>query len=289
MKRRRGIWAGGILAGLLVGVPLLLWGGYAVLALARHEHFYHGLPSSWWKRQLTVFGMRWDPQHHGVVMGRYFDYGQALSSSSIAPVAEYLGLSMPVNNGGLFSDPAASGVLCDFAQGGDEFWRLVALQQLSKMRLHPDLVIPELIAILKGDRPAPGPGTRTSVLGYLRDFGPTAAPAVPVIIDFLNGKIKAADGEARMDRLLGMQALRAIEPENMDMLIQLLESPYWEVRENAASTLGYNFGPKAQAAVPALLRVYEGKDPRAKRAAALALLRIDPEAVHKAGVPKGYE
>jgi HEAT repeat protein len=51
--RRRWVLAG--LVGLLLALPWLLWGTYALLALFRHEHFYHGLPSSYWERAVRAW------------------------------------------------------------------------------------------------------------------------------------------------------------------------------------------------------------------------------------------
>jgi hypothetical protein len=49
--RRRWVLAG--LSGLVLALPWLLWGGYTLLALAHGEHFYHGLPTSYWRSRLA--------------------------------------------------------------------------------------------------------------------------------------------------------------------------------------------------------------------------------------------
>jgi hypothetical protein len=289
MKPKRLLWAGGILTGLMVGVPLLLWSGYAVRALMRHEHFYHGLPSSWWQRQLTLMGPDYDPQQ-GMVTGKYADFARKLARSQVAPVTDYIGLSYPCTGGGLYNDPAAVAVLCDFVRDGDERLRLGAAQQLSMMHLHPEIAIPALIAFLKEDYPRAPPHQtdRLVAMSSLERFGPQAAPAVPALLALLNRKSKETDGDARNERRVAVQVLRTIDPDNMNLFIRLLEHSDWEIRSDAARMLGYHFGPKAKAAVPALVKMLGEKHSMSYRDAALMLLRIDPEAAHKAGVPKGY-
>jgi HEAT repeat protein len=290
MKRRRLLWAGGVLAGLLVGVPVLLWSGYAVLALLRHEHFYHGLPSSWWRRQFSLIGPCWDPQQRTLVPRRYYHVADALSRSRFAPVTDYLGMGLPPNGVGIYTDPAAAPMLCDFIRDGDAYTRVIAAQSLAEMRLYPEVAVPELIAVLKEDLAVRPYRFTVVAMNGLARFGPEAVPAVPVLLDVLNWDRAKTDGDAKEAQRFALQTLRAIEPDNMDLLIRLLESPNWEVRADVAQTLGYRFGPKAKAAVPSLVRMLGERDnPMTARTAALALLRIDPEAAHKAGVPKGYE
>jgi HEAT repeat protein len=292
MKRRRLLWVGGILAGLLVGLPVLLWSGYAALALYRHEHFYHGLPSSWWRRQVTRLGLHWVTPPPPTGTGRYLHVALALSQSRFAPVTNYLGISQLPDGTGLFGDPAAAPVLCDFIRDGDEDACLMAAQALSQMHLHPEVAIPALIAFLKEDRPPPYGEACSWAMGCLQNFGPQAAPAVPALLDRLNRKRRETVGDARREQLTALQALRAIDPDNMELLIGLLEHPSREIKQQTMITLSHQFGPKAKAAVPALVKMITQRDKREYlglyRPAALTLLRIDPEAAHKAGVPKGY-
>jgi hypothetical protein len=41
-----------VLAALLVVFPFLLWGGYAAVAVLQGQHFFRGLPSSYWARRV---------------------------------------------------------------------------------------------------------------------------------------------------------------------------------------------------------------------------------------------
>jgi hypothetical protein len=289
MKRKRLLWAGGILAGLLVGVPVLLWSGYAVLALLRHEHFYHALPSSWWRRQVTLMRPYWDPNRGFFVDGRYFAFTKTLASSRLGPVTDYFGLSTPANTGIALQDPAAAGVLCDLVQDGDAPLRYNSSYLLASMHLCPDVAIPELIRALDHF------GNRMGAIQILGRYGPQGTQAVPALLDFLNRESETRDNmpwledHAKMERGFAVEALRRIEPENLDMLIGLLKNPHRGVREQVAGILGYEFGPKAKAAVPALLKMRLEWKPPARPIARQALLLIDPEAAFKAGMPKDDE
>jgi hypothetical protein len=66
--KHRWLWASILLLLLVIG-PLVPWGYYAAAGLVRGEHSYHGLPSSYWSRQVRnlyarVFPLRppdsWD-------------------------------------------------------------------------------------------------------------------------------------------------------------------------------------------------------------------------------------
>jgi hypothetical protein len=289
MKRKRVGKVALILAGAVVAVPCLLWSGYAVLALLRHEHFYHGLPSSWWRRQLTLMAPEWTP-NGDVEVGRYAKFAGKLSASRFAPVTEYLGLSLG-SVGGPYKDPAAAGVLCDLVRDSEnEYLHVCAAHYLSMMHLHPEVVVPALSDVLQQDRPRTDPYRlyRSLAMSSLERYGPEAKTAVPVLLDCLYRKAKPPDWDAQNERLNAARVLCQIEPENIDRFIRMLEHPDPEIRGYAVSTLSSRFGPKAKAAVPALLKMYGGKDPNAKRAAAQTLLRIDPEAAYRSGVPKGY-
>jgi hypothetical protein len=108
VKRKRLVWAGGILAGLLVGLPLLLWGGYAVLALLRQEHFYHGMPSSYWRQKIR----RWRGP-------RTFPPDKPLPIPTLRRAADFFGLDVEgipgsnPNPADFRSNPAAVPVLTD--------------------------------------------------------------------------------------------------------------------------------------------------------------------------------
>jgi hypothetical protein len=287
MKRKRLVWAGGILAGVLVGVPVLLWSGYALLALLRQEHFYHGLPSGWWRGQFA----RWRGYNDETAKIEHGDYERIdrLSRSWVGPVTDYFAISQPLNGFAIFYDPAAAPVLCDLVRDGDVDTRLVAAEYLARKQLHPEIVVPAMIAVLEANRPPPHHRERLHAMLFLRAFGPIATAAVPALLNLLNGEFKGTAWDAKRERDLAMLSLRTIDPDNMDLFIRLLEHSDWEVRSDAARMLGYHLGPKAKAAVPGLVKMLGERHPVSHRTAALMLLRIDPEAAHKAGVPKGYE
>jgi hypothetical protein len=285
---------------LLVGVPLLVWSGYAVLALLRHEHFYHGMPSSWWRWQYTLIRPK---QVKGVnVETEYVKRAVALSGSAVGRVTDYIGISMNPSLPNFFNDPEAAPVLCDFIRDGDPDSRRMAAGICSQWRTYPEVVVPELIAVLKEDRPRKVFHilARQAAIGCLERYGPEAKAAVPLLLDCMNRNAKPSDGDAEDERSAAARALcqiehdsmdlliRMLEPDNVDLLIRMLEHPELQIWAGPGNSLGRQFGPKARAAVPALLKMYGSPDPHNKRAAALALLRIDPAAAHKAGVPKGF-
>jgi HEAT repeat protein len=288
MNRKRLLRAGGILAGLLVGVPLLLWGGYAVLALVRQEHFYHGLPSSWWRRQFE-WRSGYNEEDGLVYETRGYQRYDRLSGTWVGPVTDYLGISLETGTI-LFKDPAATPVLFDFIRDGNVDTRLRIAARFADLRVHPEVAIPALVAVVKMDRPPPHHRERLLAIAFLEKYGPQAAPAVPALLECLDRKrpeLQSADEGVALG--LAVQVLRTIEPEYMDMLMGLLDHPDPEFRAKAPRIVGLYLSPKAKPAVPAIVRLLADPNTMTYCVAARALLRIDPEAAHKAGVPKDYE
>jgi hypothetical protein len=105
-----------------------------------------------------------------------------------------------------------------------------------------------------------------------RNDGDRAAPAL----------LKAAKDKDKEVRNSSFWALGRVHPSpeaTIPVLIGGLDDSYQTARENAASALGFDYGPQAKAAVPALLRTLT-----TNVAASHALSQIDPEAAAKAGV-----
>jgi len=120
------------------------------------------------------------------------------------------------------------------------------------------------------------PGRRGAALNELGRFGPFAEPAVPVLIQLLHDKneaIRAAAADALGD-ILSDPAVA------IPALIACLDDP--DIDDAAAEALG-KFGPLAKAAVPKMLPLLHGGK-EARRAAKLALPKIDPEAASQAGI-----
>jgi HEAT repeat protein len=270
-KRRRLLWIAGILAGLLLGVPLLLWGGYAVLALLRQEHFFHGLPSSYWRRRVA----EWK---------RDGNAAEAWSASRWGRAAKYFGLAEPTPK--LWEDPAAAPMLCDIVRDGDPAERLWAATCLSALGMGAETAVPELIAALNDDPEERQQTDHVWAVQCLGEFRLRAKAAVPSILTLLWGpsfRWNHAEQQA------ALQAVLLIEPDNLDLVTELLTHTLPQICWKAADRLGGYFGPRAKGAVPALVDALNDEHDTVRHSAALALRRIDPQAAHKAGVPEGHE
>jgi hypothetical protein len=266
VKRKRLLWAGGILAGLLIGVPVLLWSGYAVLALLRHEHFYHGMPASWWG-------------HVTFWRGDHLDLALRLSRSRIGRVTDYLGISEPLSARDMFENPDLAPILCDFVRSGGRN-RCLGVAYLSDLRLHPEVVVPELIAVLWKPQIMWDDPPRTAAIGELQSFGPEARAATPLLLDLV---YKGTQKEQRA----ALNALANIEWYNTDLFLELLNHPDADIGEAAIRRLSER-EPKAKEAIPRLVelivRPKNDQERRLHQVAVEAVFAIDPEAARKAGV-----
>jgi HEAT repeat protein len=111
----------------------------------------------------------------------------------------------------------------------------------------------------------------------LGELGPAAKAAVPALIQALKSS----------DTVLHEPAIRALGKihSDPDVVIPLL-IPYLtndEVNDDAATALA-NYGKLAKAAVPNIIPLLHAKDDDARKAARVALKKIDPEAAASAGV-----
>jgi hypothetical protein len=121
------------------------------------------------------------------------------------------------------------------------------------------------------------PARRADDIKELGKFGSTAQSAIPVLIQVLKGNDDATRGAAA-------EALGEIHSDAdvcVPALIACLEGS--DIDDTAAEALG-KFGPLAKAAVPKLLPLLLHGGKEARRAAILALPKIDPETAAKAGI-----
>jgi len=109
------------------------------------------------------------------------------------------------------------------------------------------------------------------------NFGPPAKAAVPTLIQVLKGP------DARLYEP-AIEALGNIHSE-ADLVIPLLISYLTnkDLDDEAATALG-NYGSLAREAYPKIVPLLKANDDDARRAAHIALKKIDPEAAAKAGV-----
>jgi HEAT repeat protein len=179
------------------------------------------------------------------------------------------------------------------AKHTDRKLRYFVTVTLGEIGLADDCVLPALIQLLKDEYPE----IRVAAVSALREMGPAAVDAVPALTEELDDKsirlevlyalagmgpsakaavpaltelLKTATG---YDQLLAAQALWKID-ENVDLvvpaLIRALNDPFMPIRRDAADALG-EIGPRARAAIPALIATRDYKPqprPKAKAPAA---------------------
>ena len=146
----------------------------------------------------------------------------------------------------------------------DPFSGAACLSQVGRAaRYHP---LASRAATLPAKQLGPNdPDMREAVVGALRGLGPAAIPALTLALTNLNETVRtrAASLLAEID-----SAETAVLP-----LRGLLRDPKPEVRRAAADGLG-NFGTRAAAAGPDLLRLLQDPDPLVRLSAAGALAQI---------------
>src|SRR5437870_5216055 len=190
--RRR--WLLAVLAGLVLALPLLLWTGYAVLALLGHEHFYHGLPTSYWS---MVVRRANEDSDRAMAAGCL---GPAPPVSRLDELLESVGLGW--GSGILNGDPATVPVLADLLGDDDQEVRWMAATALGAIGPPAETAVPALTRAL-GDPYYLVRWTSADALGYI---GPGARSAVPALTEAL--------GDAEKDvRESAANALRTIDPE----------------------------------------------------------------------------
>jgi HEAT repeat protein len=120
---------------------------------------------------------------------------------------------------------------------------------------------------------------REQVVELLASFGPAARAALPVLLTLFDRN------QARAEVL---RSLVQIDPEaerTQTALIAGLRDEDYLVRM-AALELSKKFGPKARAAVPALLELLKDEENEwARGQVGNALKKIDPEPYQRAGLP----
>lgn len=137
--------------------------------------------------------------------------------------------------------------------------------------------VPELVRIFDQN---PSPRSQAAIARAFTAIGPGAKLAVPSL---LRGATGTNDG-LRYTSLLAFSQIQAEPNLVVPVFINALQDPDPDNRYEAAWGLGA-FGTNARAAVPALVKFIESKDPsitsNVKEAARQSLQDIDPEAAAK--------
>jgi HEAT repeat protein len=116
------------------------------------------------------------------------------------------------------------------------------------------------------------PIKRFTAIGAVREIGPEAKEAIPILIDTIR---EVRNRDRRL--LVGCNdALLAMGKEIVPHMIELLNDDNWEMRRGAAWILGM-VGPEAEDAVPALTEALKDPNPVVRHKAAESLKKIHGE------------
>jgi hypothetical protein len=151
----------------------------------------------------------------------------------------------------------------------------------------------EVLALTDTVRQNKSPNSRDSAIGALGDIGPSAREAIPWLLPFVtNAVVVRADAETALVAIAALGRIHADPTRVVPVLITALSNPSHVVRLRAIEAL-QAFGQEAQAALLALLKVYNAHEdssgyagPRfdLSASAAKAIKAIDPETASKAGI-----
>jgi HEAT repeat protein len=177
------------------------------------------------------------------------------------------------------AEPAIPAMLRMYQNTNDPEWVRSSIPwSLARINRRPDLVVPVLAESLSGPQ-----FTQTAAYA-LAEFGTNSISAIPALLKALHQPdMLNALAAAQTIHMIDPKASLAAEDEVMPLLLKALESP---VRMNwgGAIHLLAQYGDRAKAAVPTLLRLLDDEDARIRFFVTNSLPRIDPEAAAKAGV-----
>jgi HEAT repeat protein len=128
--------------------------------------------------------------------------------------------------------------------------------------------VPQLVLAAKGADPS----TKSRAIGALAKVGP---PAVQLLLDVIEGEAGADQGLGRTPRMIAIDCLGGLGPDArpaVPVLIEILEGGNPRLKDDAAEAIG-RIGAGATPAIPALLKVVESGNH--DLTAAEALFRID--------------
>lgn len=156
----------------------------------------------------------------------------------------------------------------------DEDTRIEAARALGKIGEKANTAAKALATILKGNNGEMLRGEAARSLARVDPTSPTTLSALKAAVDDKSGHVGVCAAESlwkvssEADRAVPALAARLHEPSARDGAVQAL----------------YRIGPKAKAAVPALLQAAKTKDRLFKESVVMALKKIDPEAAAPFGM-----
>jgi HEAT repeat protein len=235
----------------------------------------------------------------------------AVRRKAISELAKYSGVEWQGNSEAVSAAVAAvvNGSALRAAKGRDEAFRAEAAKALGNIGLESPAVLPELLRLLEKDADAGvrteaaralgkiGEGAaaaRRAITAVLRDTGggdalraaaawalARVAPSAPATAAALSA---AANDRSGHVGVCAAEALWKVSGKSSDAVLALAARlDDLAVRHAAAHAL-YRIGPEAKGALPALLAAAKTKDRLFRQSVIMALRKIDPEAMAKAGL-----
>ncbi|HAA55329.1 MAG TPA: hypothetical protein DCE42_11270 [Myxococcales bacterium] len=117
---------------------------------------------------------------------------------------------------------------------------------------------------------------RQATLSKLKELGPGAKPALPVLIKHLKDQeVEVREAAARAIGQMGPAGIKAMDP-----LVECLiaNKAWWRVRVAVAWALG-ELGPKAASTAPQIANLMQDKDSDVGKAAMKALIKLGPAVI----------
>jgi HEAT repeat protein len=157
-------------------------------------------------------------------------------------------------------------VLIRCLSDSDSAVRNYARSALRQLKPDPSLIVPQLIEVAAN----PTLRDRDTIL-YLGDFGRAASNAAPVLIKVLNDP----DEKIRRAALVALQQLQPDPDLIIPELIKMVADP----KRRDAIAINYigGFHQSATSAVPVLLEISHGSEPKSRQAACMTLMEIKPD------------
>jgi HEAT repeat protein len=269
-RKRRWLWVSVLLA-LLVAGPFLPWAYLLAAGLARGEHFYHGLPSSYWSvviqrrdRDLRLWHLPWSTRWLNWLQN-YVGQGNEPAVVKDDPAAALVLVDLLRDKDPRVQDRAAL-LLGRYHQGerlvpplvlllgeADARRRCAGCYVLMELGSAAKAAVPALVQALKDKDPQ----VRWLAVVALGSIGPDAEPAAPVLVQFLGDR----DEELRTAAAASLRSIQARAGVMVPALAAVVNRPTCseEQFQWAARALVHDFGPEGVRVLAAALPDLESK------------------------------
>lgn len=306
VPRRWVLWLCLILT--VLGLALLLAPSayWKLRGLANGEHFFTGMPTSYWSRRVEGF----------------HKYQDKWADSWSSKIPDFFGLADWDYPAVMDGDPEAIPVLVDLLDANEAGVRIEAVRTLTefvvrdpspemKIRLAPyllgalgnddlevrwhaaiglgdvgrvnDEIVPALLQVLR-DPPLSGGERERLGIEHVRWGAVTALAQIGVSAEELLPALSHALVDASPEfTAYALETAAQVGPDAVPLLVEALRDSRAPVRRAAAKALAV-IGPEAKEALPALLTSLHDQDADVRQAAAEAMKVIDPSAARMAGI-----